>query len=147
MRNSNTSHVDGPITFRELILHLAREIGRHQIPVHAQAHDIHEFVGSDSVHHELVRDAVRAVYKANRCGHLDAPVYATQTFNALGIIRRRLSQSESTDIDQINLVDNIGWIVRKLLEQDPSAKVYEPVFSRPLTTEPVKILPLRRARY
>ena len=97
MQDSNTARHDTPVTFRYMIRHLADEIGRHHIPVRIQATDIHEFMGPDSIHHELVNKLVRAIYKANRCGHLDAPVHAAETFNALGNVRARLSQSGRAD--------------------------------------------------
>ncbi len=147
MQDSNTARHDTPVTFRNLIRHLADAIGRHHIPVRTRATDIHEFIGPDSIHHELVNGLVRAIYKANRCGHLDAPVRAAETFNALGNLRARLSQSGHADVDQINLIDDIGWTVREQLDRgagnasDPNAGHIEP------SVEPAQILPLRRARF
>ncbi len=141
MQNSSIVRSDGPLTFRDLIRHLADEIGRHQIPVRTRATDIHEFIGPDSIHHELVNELVRAIYKANRCGHLDAPVHAAGTFNALGNLRARLSQSNRADVDQINLIDDIGWTVRELLDDGAGLAGH---IDHPAA--PATILPLRRTR-
>jgi hypothetical protein len=94
----------------------------------------------------LVHDLVRAVYKANRCGHLDAPVYAAETFNALGNLRARLSQSGRADVDQINLIDDIGWTVRELLDSGVSDASNRNAGKIESNVEPARILSLRRVR-
>lgn len=94
--------------FRDLVVHLADRVGRQHIPVNDRADDIHDLLGADAVHHELIKRIVRNVYKKNRCGHLDSIVDADNTFVTLGQIRSELTASQSSDIDQINLVDNIG---------------------------------------
>ncbi len=147
MQDGNTARHNKPVTFRNLIRHLADAIGRHHIPVRTRAPDIHEFIGPESIHHELVTDLVRAIYKANRCGHLDAPVHAAETFNALGNLRARLSQSGRTDIDQINLIDDIGWTVRELLDRGAGKPSIRSTGHIEPNLEPTKILPLRRVRY
>ncbi len=145
MQDSNSAHHNSPVTFRHLIRRLADEIGRHHIPVRTGAKDIHEFIGPDSIHHELVNDLVRAVYKANRCGYLDAPVHAAETFNALGQIRGHWSQSGRADVDQINLIDDIGWTVRELLDSGAKAANRDVRTVAP-GAEPAQVLRLRRAR-
>jgi len=95
-------------SFRTLIRFLAEQVGRHQLPINDGACDIHELLGADAVHHDVIKRLVRLIYKANHCGHLDASVTPSATFNALGRIREELVSSRFTDIDQINLVDSIG---------------------------------------
>lgn len=147
MQDSSTARREASVTFRNLIRHLAEAIGRHYIPVRSRATDIHEFIGPDSIHHELVKNLVRAIYKANRCGHLDAPVHAAETFNALGNLRARLSQSGRADVDQINLIDDIGWTVRELLARGAGNASARNAGHNEPNAEPAQILPLRRARY
>ncbi len=119
MHKLNTATSRAPVTFRELIRGLADDVGRHQIPIRDRAADIHALLGSDAVHHELITNLVRAIYKSNGCGHLDAPVNSAQTFNALGVIRSRLRRTRHCDVDQIFLIDNIGSMVRKRLDHIP----------------------------
>ena len=147
MQDGNTAQHESPVTFRNLIRHLADAIGRHHIPVRSRATDIHEFIGPDSIHHELVNNLVRAIYKANRCGHLDAPVHAAETFNALGSIRARLSRSGRADVDQINLIDDIGWTVRELLDHSAGHLPNRNAGHIETGVEPAQILSMRRARY
>ncbi len=106
--------VESAVTFRTLLVEFAHRVGDHHIPVHPGAKDIHEFVGADAVHHELVTSVVRRIYKANRCGHLDAEVSAKPTFATLGQIRAQLSRCRESDIDQVNLLDALGWAAREI---------------------------------
>lgn len=103
-----------PLTFRALMVEIAHRVGDHHIPVYSGAADIHSFVGTDAVHHDLVVQIIRQIYKANRCGHLDAAVASRPTFAVLGRIRGHLSQCGQSDIDQVNLLDTLGWVVREI---------------------------------
>jgi hypothetical protein len=58
------------------------------------------------------------IYRRNGCGHLDARVQPAPTFAALGEIRWRLSRCSDTDIDQINLLDEVGWSLRQIFHDD-----------------------------
>jgi len=97
------------------MLELADRIGRHHLPVRESAHEIGEFLGDDAIHHDLVKNVVRSVYKANRCGHLNAPVFAYQTFDAIGAVRGSLLRSTATDVDAIRLLDQLDDQVGRLL--------------------------------
>ncbi len=95
-------------TFRQLLLRLTERIGYHQIPVRGDACEIADFLEPGAVHHELVKQVVQAIYRANRCGHLDAAVGLTRTFEALGALRGDIIRSGRGDIDQLDLLEKIG---------------------------------------
>ncbi len=130
---ASTNTTGRRLTFRTLMVELAHRIGDHHLPVYAGAADIHAFLGADAVHHELIAQVVRQVYKANRCGHLDAAVTSRPTFAVLGRIRGRLSQCVQSDIDQVNLLDMLGWATREIFanhELLPGSFADEPVKKR-----------------
>jgi len=102
-----------PPRFRELIAWWADHLGRHHVPVQDQTEDINNLLSHDAVHHDLIQEIVRGVYCVNRCGHLDANINLEDTFTALGRVREKLLQSRRSDVDQINLLDNIGWCTRQ----------------------------------
>ena len=99
--------------FRDLVLYLADRIGRQHIPAQDDAADIHHLLSADAVHHELIKNTVRLIYRSNHCGHLDAPVTQDKTFKVLGAIRKELAGSQFTDIDQINLLESVGDACRQ----------------------------------
>jgi len=102
------------IRYRTLMVRLADLVGRHQLPVNTEADDINEFLDGDPVHYELIRDIVRSIYRSGRCSHLDSEVRAETVFNSLGDIRGQLLADRDTDIDQINLLEELGWASRVL---------------------------------
>ncbi|MGA8261765.1 MAG: hypothetical protein WB783_16260 [Arenicellales bacterium] len=107
------------IEYRELMTRLAELVGRHQLPIKPDAADINEILDGDPVHYELVRDVVRSIYRSSRCGHLDAKVRAEAVFNSLGDIRGRLVADRETDVDQINLLEELGWASRLVFSTTP----------------------------
>lgn len=101
--------------FRDLILDLADVVGRHHLPVVEDSHEIGDFLGNDAIHYALVKKLIRSVYRANRCGHLNAEISANPTFDAIGKIRGELVRSADTDLDAIRLLDQIGDYVSRIL--------------------------------
>jgi hypothetical protein len=95
------------VTFRQLIHYLADKIGRHYVPVRENAHEIREFLQPDGVHHDLIKDVVRKIYRANHCGFLDAEISEPQTLDSLGHIRAALLDSPRTDIDQFRFMEEL----------------------------------------
>ena len=102
------------IEYRVLMTRLADFVGHHQLPIKADAADINDILDGEPVHCALVREVVRSIYRSGRCGHLDAEVRAETVFNSLGGIRGRLLADGETDIDQINLLEELGWAARAL---------------------------------
>lgn len=117
-KNSATNDV---ARFRQLVIWWADQLGRQHIPLREHTDDINDFLGPDAVHHELAQQIVRAVYRANNCGHLDAAISLDKTFTALGQVRVILINSIRADIDQINLLDNIGWQTSQYFGLKPTA--------------------------
>ena len=99
--------------FRSLIAWWSERLGEHHVPLRRRTDSIHDLLDHDAVHHDLIKAIVRRVYRENRCGHLDAPVSLAATFTALGSIRCQLISEDSADIDQVDLMDSIGWHTRQ----------------------------------
>lgn len=110
------------MTFRELIRFLADRVGHHHIPMRDDADDISELLGADGIHHELVHGIVRSIYRANRCGYLDAQVDTFATFSALGEIRGDILRSPKTDIDQVNFINRLDTAVASVFVSDAHTK-------------------------
>lgn len=104
---------DDEVSFRALVAWWAESLGRHHIPLREHSNDINNLLAPDAVHHELIQAVVRKVYCANKCGHLGAGVSLEDTFTALGQMRLNLLRCGRADIDQINLLDDIGWHTRQ----------------------------------
>lgn len=97
------------------MIELADRVGRQHLPVSDGVSDINEFLEEDAVHHDLAKQIVRTIYRANRCGFLDAKVDATATFDALGKIQGEVLRDEAADFDQVALLQNLGHAAAQIL--------------------------------
>jgi len=95
------------MTFRQFLCLLAEQIGHHQIPVRETAVDIHGFLGPEGVHHDLIKRTVRSLYRANRCGHLDARVQPGPCMDVLYALRQELLLGGIADVDQVRLAEEL----------------------------------------
>jgi hypothetical protein len=117
--NISTIRTGETTRFRELIAWWTEHLGRHHIPLREHFDDINDMLSPDAVHHELIQEIVRTVYCANHCGNPGAKITMEDTFTALGQVRTKLLKSAQSDVDQINLLDNIGWYTRQYFGPGP----------------------------
>jgi len=108
------------IEYRRLMSRLADLVGHHQLPINRDARDINDFLEGNPVHQDLIRKVVLSIYRRGHCGHLDAEIRAETVFNSLGVIRGQLLTERDTDIDQINLLEDLGWASRVLFAAPPA---------------------------
>jgi hypothetical protein len=101
--------------FRDTLIGVSRSLGPHHLPLDHKASDINSFLGADSTHHSLVKRAVMAIYRANRCSHLDSLIDTTRTFDALGKLYGELNGDPDTDVDQVDLLEKLGQELSLLL--------------------------------
>ncbi|MEA3292067.1 MAG: hypothetical protein U9Q71_07185 [Pseudomonadota bacterium] len=95
------------IAFRTLCTHLSDRIGRHCLPLNPNAPSIDELLEEGSVHHDLVKTLVVALYAAAGCKSLDDSVPLYPVLDCLGELRHDLKESKG-DVDQLRLIDDIG---------------------------------------
>jgi len=101
--------------FRQFITTLSHRLGQHQIPVNDDAHDIHSFLRADGVHHDVVTDLVKRIYRSNACGHLDAQIDRSQTLHTLAETRREVLAAADTDICRYRLIEELCLLAQDLL--------------------------------
>lgn len=95
------------MNFRELVEHLARRIGHHQLPLNPAATQLRGLIDSGAVHYELITQIVTALYTGNRCRRLDDPVTQDASFEALEPIRLAVLRAPGTDVDVHDLLETI----------------------------------------
>ncbi len=134
---------DKVMNFRQLVQQLEDRIGYHQIPMNPAATGTRDLFESCPVHHELVKELMQAIYKANGCRQLTDPVRRLETFSALEPIRLQLLRSAKADVDQVELIDNLCSAL------DEAFGASEPPRGgrRPRNGRTAEIIPLDRFRY
>lgn len=95
------------MTYRGLITHLADSLGHHQIPLNAAARDIHTLLDGSPLHDDMTRPMLRAIYKKNRCNHLDSRIEREAVEAVLVEIRQRVLRAESTDVDKHGFLEDL----------------------------------------
>ena len=124
-------------TYRQFLVQLAERVGRHQLPLRDGAAEIRAFLGPEGVHHELVSQLVRQIYRASRCGHLDAPLDPAATLDLLAMTAAATRRSPRADIDRVRLADELLAAAVELLGDERRRR---PARTAPATPE---VLPFR----
>lgn len=104
---ADSSGIKAAMNFKELVQHLEKRIGYHQVPMNPAATGTKDLFESCALHHELMTELVQAIYKENGCRKLSDPVNRQDTFKALSPIRLKVLQSSKTDIDVFHLIENL----------------------------------------
>lgn len=108
------------MTYRELLEHLARQIGHHQIPLNPAATELRGLVDSGAVHYELITQVATALYTGNRCRRLMDAVRCDASFEALEPIRMAVLRSPKTDVDAWRLMDNLCSEIAVAFQSTPT---------------------------
>lgn len=121
MKRKRSANLDTTsANFRNLAVTLSDAVGQHHISVVRDAMHPNALISSEAVHYELVKKIFRDIYRANHCYHLNASVDCNTTFDVLGKIHADLIDSETSDVDQISLLREIGEATRIFFESHNS---------------------------
>jgi hypothetical protein len=129
--------------FRELIRRLEERLGYHQLPLNTAARGLRDLFDGGPLHHELMTQLVRAIYRHNACQRLDDPVQRLETFRALEPIRLQALRAPSTDIDAYRLLEELCAALDQIFAEVEAAE-------RPAPTAPsrlAKVVPLAAFRH
>ena len=123
--HNSTSTRRRSLTFRELISVLTDKLGHDHFPYDlTQGTTINDIVHGNIIHHDLVKELIIMLYKANQCASFGCTVYADKVFDVLGKTEAKLRQRG--DADSLRFINDIGWLCRELYEHKRLA--YSTVF-------------------
>lgn len=100
------------MTFRELAIRLENHLGTCHLLVNRDAKEPADLLLATGLHDRLLKELLRAVYKANRCYHIRAPLLAENTLAALQPLREKVLEEPATDLHTVRLMDAIDRAVR-----------------------------------
>ncbi|MFV1998538.1 MAG: hypothetical protein ACC641_11075, partial [Acidiferrobacterales bacterium] len=133
------------MTFRQLFEQLENRLGSHQIPVDAHAEGLQDLFESCPLHDDLTKQLARAIFKRNRCRHLDDPVYQDKTESVLKEIRSCVRQEKHTDIDRYNFIEDYCQAVHEFFTVGNAAEIKNSPGS-PATPRSAQIINFERYR-
>lgn len=100
------------MTFRELAIRLEHRLGTCHLLVNRDAKEPADLLMSTGLHDRLLKELLRAVYKANRCYHIRARLSAANTLAALQPLREKVLEEPATDLHTVRLLDAVDRAVR-----------------------------------
>ncbi len=100
------------MTFRELAIWLENHLGTCHVLVNRDAKEPADLLMATGLHDRLLKELLRAVYKANRCYHIRAPLSAGNTLAALQPLREKVLEEPATDLHTVRLLDAVDRAVR-----------------------------------
>ena len=123
------------MNYREFTIALEHRLGTRYLLVDREAKEPADLLLPTGVHDRLLREILRAVYKACECYHIKAPLSRARTLAAIAPILGRLREAPDSDIDVIRLVDELFCAAEDLLrrgESDPPDEL--PGLEEPIAT-------------
>jgi hypothetical protein len=105
-------HPSLDMTFRELAIWLENRLGTCHLLVNRDAKEPADLLLATGLHDRLLRELLRAVYKANRCYHIRARLSAESTLTALQPLREKVLEEPATDLHTVRLLDAVDRAVR-----------------------------------
>jgi hypothetical protein len=105
-------HPSLDMTFRELAIWLENRLGTCHLLVNRDAKEPADLLLATGLHDRLLRELLRAVYKANRCQHIRARLSAESTLTALQPLREKVLEEPTTDLHTVRLLDAVDRAVR-----------------------------------
>lgn len=100
------------MTFRELAIWLEHRLGTCHLLVNRDAKEPADLLVATGLHDRLLKALLTAVYKANRCYHIRAPLSAENTLAALQPLREKVLEEPATDLHTVRLLDAVDLAVR-----------------------------------
>jgi len=134
------------MNFKELIEHLADEIGYHQVPLNTRAHRIDELFENCALHHELMLRLVRAIHSRNNCRTLTDGVTRVATLDAIAPIRLEVLHSPKTDIDTKRLMDDVCTAVSMAFDHADAQPPGPPSVAPSVQVKYGEVIPMDRYR-
>lgn len=105
-------------TFIELFEEMQAVLGEVCLPLEPAARRPGSLITSDALYPELTKAVAMAVYQSNGCRKMHDHVRLYQTLDALGRLKRSLSEDGRIDVDGMNFLEQLGLAVTEILGAD-----------------------------
>lgn len=104
--------------FKLFIQALEKNLGYHHIPFNRDASTLQNLFDGTPVQSEFVIKLVRAIYKKNHCSSINADITKTVTEKCLATIRLTTLQSNNTDVDTFNFIEDLCLAIDAIFKED-----------------------------
>lgn len=133
------------MNYREFTIALEHRLGTRYLLVDREAKEPGDLLLPTGVHDRLLREILRAVYKACECYHIRAPLDGDRALAVIAPIQTSLRDAADSDIDVIRLVDELFCAAEELLRAASPHAAQDPAGVEELPPASVIPLPALRA--
>ena len=105
-------------TFIELFEDMQTLLGEACLPLESAARRPSGLIMSEALYPELAKAVAMAVYQSNGCRKMHDHVRLYQTLDALGRLKRSLSDDGRIDVGSMDFLEQLGLAVTEILGDD-----------------------------
>ena len=103
------------VGFRNYFERLEALLGTLLVPLQPGATGPRHIVTSEALHAALAREAAVKVYRENHCRGMESPVRLFPTLDALGRLRCKIDDSDTTDRASVEFLESLGEATLSIL--------------------------------
>ena len=103
------------VGFRNYFEQLEEHLGALLVPIQPRATGPRQIVTAEALHADLTRRAAVEVYRENQCRGMESPVRLFPTLDALGRLRFKAEDSNTTDQASVEFLESLGEATLSIL--------------------------------
>ena len=103
------------VGFRDYFEQLEVHLGALLVPIQPRATGSRQIVTAEALHVDLARRAAVEIYRENQCRGMESPVRLFPTLDALGRLRFKAENSNTTDQASVEFLELVGEVTLSIL--------------------------------
>ena len=103
------------VGFRNYFEQLEEHLGALLVPIQPRATGPRQIVTAEALHADLPRRAAVEIYRENQCRGMESPVRLFPTLDALGRLRFKAEDSNTTDQASVEFLELLGEATLSIL--------------------------------
>ena len=111
----NQQQTPALVGFRNYFEQLEAHLGALLVPIQHGATGPRQIVTAEALHADLARKAAVDIYRENQCRGMESPVRLFPTMDALGRLRFKAEESNTTDQASVEFLESVGETTLSIL--------------------------------
>ena len=103
------------VGFRNYFERLETHLGALLVPIQQRATGPRQIVTTEALHADLARKTAVEIYRENQCRGMESPVRLFPTLDALGRLRFKSEDSNTTDQASVEFLESVGEATLSIL--------------------------------
>ena len=103
------------VGFRNYFEQLEECLGALLVPIQHGATGPRQIVAPEALHTDLAREAAVQIYSGSQCRGMNSPVHLLPTLDALGRLRFKAEEANTTDRPSVDFLESLGEATLSIL--------------------------------